>query len=533
MRMAIRNDSTGLWDHKDVSDALPPVTPESVSAKFVSMSGVKYPGAADMIRSFVRVAASMPIKIDGFPRSRKVGFGLVVDAEKGLVVVSRAVVPYDLCDISLTIADSIIVDGKVVFLHPLQNYAVIQYDPSLVKAPVKSAVLSDKTIKQGEETIFFAFNQNLRPVVTKTAVTDVTTVAIPASASTPRYRAINLDAITIDSGLSGQCGSGVLVSDDGTVQALWLTYLGERSAHSGKDTEYHLGLATPIIKPVIDQIRSGISPKLRILNVETNTVHMAQCRIMGLSEHWISRMEMEDPERHQLFMVRKVDCDHKDGLIEGDLILTLNGKLITRVTDLDVMYNNDTLDAVVLRKREEMTIKISTAPTEEMNTDRAVIFCGAILHRPHHAVRQQISKLHSGVYISGRVRGSPAYMYGLAPTNFIMGVNAVPTPDLDSLVREVRKIPDNTYFRLKVMTFDNVPWVATMKKNDHYFPMMEFVRDVDEGSPTAIGGGVMGKQWRRITYESSGKTHRGVEPFEGSAIDQGAGEDTGEAGDAV
>ena len=447
----------------------------------------------------------MPVKLDGFPRSRKIGFGLIVDADQGLVIVSRAIVPYDLCDISLTIADSIIVDAKVLFLHPLQNYAILKYDPQLVIAPVKTAKLATEPMKQGTETIFFAFNQNLRPVITKTAVTDITTVAIPASASSPRYRAINLDAITIDSGLSSQCGTGVLVAEDGTVQALWFTYLGERSA-SGKDVEYHLGHATPSLLPVVDQIRSGENPQLRILNIETNTTHMSQARIMGLSEDWIRRVETEDPERHQLFMVRKVDSDHKNGLLEGDIVLTLEGKLVTRVNDLDVMYDREVLDAVILRRRQEMRVRVPTVPTEDLNTDRAVIFCGAILHRPHHAVRQQISKIHSSVYISGRVRGSPAYMYGLAPTNFVVAVNSTDTPDLNAFIREVNKIPDNTYFRVKLVTFDNVPWVATLKKNEHYFPTMEFIKQDGE--------------WRRFTYDK-GLPHRAGEPFEGEIVDQG------------
>ena len=97
-------------------------------------------------------------------------------------------------------------------------------------------------------------------------------------------------------------------------------------------------------------------------------------------------------------------------------------------------------------------------------------------------------------------------MYGLAPTNFILAVNAVPTPDLATFIRETSKIPNNTYFRLKVMTFDNVPWVATMKKNDHYFPTVEFVKDssVREG-------------WRRIMYEG-GKVTKG----EGELLPEGA-----------
>jgi len=491
MRMAVRNDKSGRWDFSDLADALPPVKPTAKRANFIQIPSQNYPKAVEIVKSFVRITALMPIKLDGFPRGRKTGHGLVIDAEKGLVVISRAVVPYDLCDINITIADSIIVEGKVVFLHPLQNYAIVQYDPSLVKAPVQSARLSTETLKQGDETIFFGFNHNYRPVVVKTSVTDITTVAIPASTSTPRYRAINVDAITVDTNLASQCGSGVLVNEDGTVQALWLTYLGERSSQSSKDLEYHLGLASPMVLSVVNQIQNGIRPQLRILNVELHTIHMSQARIMGVAEEWIERVESEDPERHQLFMVRKVDFGHSHGLQESDVILTLNNKLVTRVSDLDLQYTSDLLDAVIVRRRKQVSIKVPTVPTADLETTRALLFCGAIIHRPHHAVRQQISRMHSDVYVSGRMRGSPASAYGLAPTNFITHVNGVSTPDLDAFLREIKTIPDNTYFRLKVMTFDNIPWVATMKKNEHYFPTMEFIKDESE----PLG-------WKKIVQEA-------------------------------
>ena len=516
MRMAIRNDETGLWDFTDIGEALPAAPPVPRKADFIKLDSVSHPAAADVIRSFVRISCTMPVKLDGFPRARKIGFGLVIDADKGLVIVSRAVVPYDLCDLSITVADSIIVDAKVVFLHPLANYAVVQYDPLIVQAPVQSAKLAREPIKQGASTIFLGFNQNLRVVVAKTTVTDITTVAIPANASAPRYRAINLDAITVDTGLSGQCGNGVLVAEDGTVQALWLSYLGERSPHSSKDVEYHLGLATPTLLPVLDQIQNNIVPKLRILNVETNTVQMSQVRIMGVSEDWIAKVAAANPSRHQLFMVRKIDCAPPTGydsqsLQEGDIILTLNGKLITRVSELDIMYDHEYLDALIVRGGQEMTLKVPTIPTEDLETDRAVIFCGAVLHRPHHAVRQQISKLHSDVYVSARTRGSPSYQYGLAPTNFITAVNSIPTRTLSDFVTQVNKIPDNTYFRLKVVTFDNVPWMATMKKNEHYFPTMEFVKD-----PTEACG------WKRLSYEN-GEEVKGVANLTSENMDEGAG----------
>ncbi|KAL6707831.1 hypothetical protein ACN47E_003731 [Coniothyrium glycines] len=511
IRVATRNDTTGLWDFKPLADPVPAVPPVPRRANFIKMSS-KYPEAVDIVRSFVRVHVSMPIKLDGFPKMNKQGYGIVVDADQGLVLVSRAILPYDLCDISLIIADSIFIDAKVVFMHPLQNYAIVKYDPSLVNASVKTPKFATEFIKKGEETIFFGLNQNFRPVVAKTVVTDITTVAIPASAITPRYRATNFDAITVDTNQASHSGSGVLIAEDGTVQALWLSYLGERTSHSNKDVEYHLGLATPNLLPVLNEIKSGKTPKLRILNVEFQTVQMSQARVMGVPEEWIEKTEIADPERHQLFMVRKVDSGHGDGLNEGDVLLTLNGKLVTRSPDLDVMYNNEFLDAVVVRKREQKTIRISTVATEALETDRMISFCGATFHRPHQAVRQQISKIHSDVYISSRARGSPAYMYGLAPTNFVTHVNNVPTPDLDAFLREVTKIGDNEYFRLKVITFDNVPWVATLKKNEHYFPTIEYIKD----SSQELG-------WRKIIHEcdaGGAREEMGPDELEAEAVEE-------------
>ncbi|KAK5787996.1 hypothetical protein VI817_010492 [Penicillium citrinum] len=504
MRLAVRNDESGIWDFSDLADPIPAEKPVARKADFIQLDGVSQPAAAEIVRSFVRVSCTMPLKLDGYPQAKKTGFGLVIDAEKGLVVVSRAIVPYDLCDINITVADSVILNAKVVFLHPLQNYTIIQYDPSLVQAPVQSARLSTEYIKQGQDTIFVGFNQNYRIVVAKTAVTDITTVSIPANASAPRYRAINLDAITVDTGLSGQCTNGVLIGEDGVVQALWLNYLGERTPSSHKDVEYHLGFATPSLLPVASKIQQGVVPKLRILNMESYVVQMSQARIMGVSEEWIQKVAQANPSRHQLFMVRKVDCppanftSDVDSFQEADIILTLDGQLITRVSELDVMYEKEVLDALIVRNGQEMRIRVPTVPTEDLETDRAVVFCGAVLQKPHHAVRQQISKLHSEIYVSARSRGSPAYHYGLAPTNFLTAVNGVPTPNLDSFVEEVRKIPDNTYFRLRAVTFDNVPWVVTMKKNDHYFPMSEYIKD-----PAAEAG------WSTVSHGKS-ETKRGV-----------------------
>ena len=42
-----------------------------------------------------------------------------------------------------------------------------------------------------------------------------------------------------------------------------------------------------------------------------------------------------------------------------------------------------------------------------------------------------------------------------------------------------------------MMTFENIPWVITMKKNEHYFPTVELVKDANDKD---CG-------WRRIVHE--------------------------------
>lgn len=54
---------------------------------------------------------------------------------------------------------------------------------------------------------------------------------------------------------------------------------------------------------------------------------------------------------------------------------------------------------------------------------------------------------------------------------------------------------------MKAVTFDSVPWMITMKKNDHYFPTVEWIKDHSEP-------GI----WKRVTYE-------GQQVFDGEATD--------------
>jgi hypothetical protein len=69
---------------------------------------------------------------------------------------------------------------------------------------------------------------------------------------------------------------------------------------------------------------------------------------MGLSDEWIRKVEIANPNRHQLFMIRRVETDSlaSKTLRDLDLILAVNGRVVTRTYELDVKDGAKELELV-------------------------------------------------------------------------------------------------------------------------------------------------------------------------------------------
>jgi pro-apoptotic serine protease NMA111 len=160
--------------------------------------------------------------------------------------------------------------------------------------------------------------------------------------------------------MPASCPSGVLCADDGLIWALWLSYLGDR--HGSADVEFYNGLPTPYLKPLIDTLRKGEKPNLRILGCEFHSIELSSARTRGVSDEWIKKVEEASEDRHAFFMVRRVDAELakkkrllKEGisrkitsLTVGDIVLSCNGKIVTRMYDLNVQYAAESVDLVSL-----------------------------------------------------------------------------------------------------------------------------------------------------------------------------------------
>jgi hypothetical protein len=88
--------------------------------------------ATTVYPSLVTVKFSVPYMVSGVTSSSYVGVGVVIDAAKGLVICDRNTIPITLGDVKLCVAGSIHINATIVFLHPIHNFAVVQYDPLLL-----------------------------------------------------------------------------------------------------------------------------------------------------------------------------------------------------------------------------------------------------------------------------------------------------------------------------------------------------------------------------------------------------------------
>jgi pro-apoptotic serine protease NMA111 len=106
----VKDFSTGVWHAIDCAPAPPPEPIQPHTTAFNTRGG---PLAAAFAPCFAMVTFDIPYLLDGLHNNKFQGLGLVVDTDRGFVVVDRNTVPCSLGDISITFADSVEIPGEV------------------------------------------------------------------------------------------------------------------------------------------------------------------------------------------------------------------------------------------------------------------------------------------------------------------------------------------------------------------------------------------------------------------------------------
>ena len=470
-RKCKRDDALGTWPCVAISSGPAPAGVKPASTQFAKTGDVRIDRLAP---SLVMVNFDMPYSVSGVTEKNYHGTGVIVDAERGLVVIDRNTVPLAMGDVRVTFAGTVEVPGKVVFIHPLHNLAVVAYDPkSIGSTPVRAATLLAKPLSAGDDVWAVGERADSKILSQKTQISSVDVVSFPLS-RTLRFRDSNLEAVSLINPPGDY--DGVLADEKGNVLALWSSFAFETQREL---EQVNRGMPVDLVSEMIGVVADG--RPLYSFEAEFNVQSLAGARELGLPDEWVRRLEDHNPQRRQVLGIdRLVAGSPAAALLQpGDLVLAIDGKVVNRFREVERAVQSPEVKVSVWRDGAEKTLQMKTVALDGRDIDRVLIWAGATLQAPHRAMAAQRGIAPYGVFVSFFFYGSPATHYGLYAGRRITEVDGQPTADLDAFIRAVSGKPDLASLRLKTVSWNGQTDVITLKLDKHYWPAYELDRQKD------------------------------------------------------
>lgn len=481
---------------------------------------------AALSRSLVSVECRVPFLVDGMGSHFFEGTGVVADAEEGLVVVDRNTVPTTLADARVGFGDLASVPAQVVYVSPVHNLAVIRYDTKLAAgAPVRAAEFSTR----------FAYGD---PVVAVGLVGDRRSGKRLVSATgtvqrMPKYTTVlSRSSVYLDPSFNPLCAregglpkhiqDGVAVEADAPHRVLWyrgsvpgtrslvgtpssviqetLSLARRQIAHDAAAAKARQGGSNGpnSTSPVTDAKERASGPTLQSLGVEMEKLSVKRARVLGIRDAWVRGAVERATEAKAwpptfLSVRRRWDsAPAAEVLRDGDIILAVDGEPVhdfeqvsrsVRAHGAGSDRRTSLVSVTVHRDGEERTVRVPTTPLPNSDTKEIILFSGATFQRPPFALSQLFGIDPEGVIVAGIAPGSPAVMAGLSPLDIVMEVDQVPTPDLQSFVREVctpRGVERSLRTR-SVKGQETVKVVRSQQSSDSFFPLEVVRKDAAGG----------------------------------------------------
>jgi S1-C subfamily serine protease len=479
VRRCKRDDATGVWPCRDLSDGPEPKKPAVGSTRFTQYKDSRVRAIAS---SLVVVTFDLPYTVSGIADRHYYGTGLIVDTERGYVVVDRNTVPVAIGDVTVTFAGSLEVNAEVVQLHPLHNLAIVAYDPALIgDTPVRAAKFNTEPLRAGDPVWVVGMKADHQLLHQETRVSSVEPLMLPLS-RTLRFRDSNIEGVDLVNAPNDV--DGVLVDKRGRVVSTWSSFMVQSG---GEITQYNRGIGADLVAEFVDTAREG--RPFYSLEAEFVYAPLFAARNMGVDEDWLAKLEMNNPvERRALSITRLVaGSPAAKALQNGDLVLAVDGRVVTSFRGLEKAVQKPGVTVTVWRNGEAVDVDVKTAALDGRGIDRVVSWAGALLQNPHRPMAAQRSIDPYGVYVAFFSYGSPATRSGLYAGRRIVEVDAVPTPDLNAFVEAVSGLENHESIRLTTVTWNGAVEVITLKLDNQYWPAYEVRRTKDGWERSAIG----------------------------------------------
>lgn len=475
-RRCVRNDETGVWPCTPIAEGPHKAEPMAGSTKYPSFSDPRIDAIAP---SLVMVNFDMPYAVSGVSDRHYYGTGVIVDKSLGYVLVDRNTVPVALGDVRITFAGSLQVEGKVEYVHPLHNLAIVSYDPERIgDTPVEEAEFAVKQLVPGDRVWVVGLKSDHQVAHQASTVASIDPLSLPLS-RTLRFRDSNMEVISlVNEPLNPD---GVLLDERGRVAATWSSFAYQTDDDAG---QVSFGIASELVSEFVDTARSDAP--VHSFAAEFDYTPLFEARKYGVSDAWLERLERHNPRARRVLRISRTvaGTPTAEELRSGDILLAIDGQEVSSYRELERAVQKPEVVATIWRHGEAQDIEIRTEVLDGTGIDRAVSWAGALLQNPHRAMAAQRGIDPGGVYVAYFSYGSPATRYGLYAGRRIVAVDGRETKDLQAFIEAVRGKENRESLRLKTITWNGAVEVITLKLDKQYWPAYE-IRRTDHG-------------WRRV-----------------------------------
>ncbi len=479
-RLCSRVDDERFWDCQSVELE----SAENVSTADIQTSVPVFrdPLLDKVAPAMVKVDFSIPYAVENVYARNFKGVGLVVDALRGIVSVDRNTVPVALGDVELTFFGATQIPGRVVFVHPRHNIALIQYDTELLgELPVEALKLSDagrSALPDELSMVGYRADGTFR----SHPIDDISALSVNLNPpGLARFQQAPIDLFGIPN-VPPSLG-GPLVDADGTVHAVYMSFAYEE----GREIQQReWAMPASVVRQTLELFQA--QEPYHSLDIKMRYRPLYTAQQLGLPSEWLARYNKLPAEVRRVIYIEQVvpDTHAAEQLRSGDLLIAIDEQLVSDLFEAENLAQQASVNVTVLRDGKLLELTVRTSALDPLGTQRVISWAGANFQAPFIDIAYQKNVSFPGVYIADTKDGSPALWDGLYRNRFVIAMDDKPINTMDEFLDAAQAREQDQITRLTLITMSGQKEVVTVQPEYNFWPTFE-VRRSDAG-------------WERIDY---------------------------------
>ena len=432
---------------------------------------VHHRSAQAIARRLVTVASVSEFPLDSVYSSRWKSAGLIVDPVKGLVLTDRYGVPNAAAKVRIQAGNAPSIPAEIVWLDPLYNVALVQYDPHLLSFDegFEPLEFSDKPFSH-KRKLYGAFLDGQTGAIHSEPMSFVKERELTLSKPrAPRYRPDNMMTYDLGSPADGVLG-GPVVDRSGKIVALFQRFYDERK---GSPRPKLLAVSPHYAQEAM----AGRAPLFP--GIDVRLMSLVEAAEAGLPREIVSKIELDDPEHPHVLEVWQVDGNQRAPIRVGDIVLKVNGISVNTFYELQSALSlSSTL--TVVRNGNLREIALDATPTNPSGTQEAVLWAGAWIQEEPLEVARDGGTPKEGVYVSWYYGGSPAGRYGLGWGRRLIAIDDTEVHSLADFLGAVQGREDRSSVRIRLQDLRGDEAVITLRLDNQWWPLRVIERENGE-----------------------------------------------------